>query len=98
MDLNRNYGYFWGYDDTGSSPNGWSETYRGTAAFSEAEAQNLRDFSNVHTFKLTLNNHTYGNLLIYPWGYAPFYTADSAQFDDYGSHLTTYNKYSLFYS
>lgn len=94
VDLNRNYGYLWGYDNIGSSPSGWSETYRGTAAFSEAETQNIRNFANAHDFKLTLNNHTYGNLLIYPWGYAPIYTTDSAQFAEYGEHLTTFNKYS----
>lgn len=95
VDLNRNYGYNWGYDNIGSSPNGWSEVYRGIAAFSEIECQNERDFCNAHGFKLTLNNHTYGNLLIYPWGFgAPFYTPDSAQFAEYGEHLTTYNKYA----
>lgn len=95
VDLNRNYGYNWAYDDTGSSPNGFSQTYRGTAAFSEVETQNIRDFCNTHDFKLALNYHTYGNLLIYPWGFAPIYTPDSAQFTDYGEHLTTYNKYSF---
>lgn len=95
VDLNRNYGYNWAYDDTGSSPNGFSQTYRGTAAFSEIETQNVRDFCNAHDFKLALNYHTYGNLLIYPWGFAPIYTPDSAQFTDYGEHLTTYNKYSF---
>ncbi|HKB15462.1 MAG TPA: M14 family metallopeptidase, partial [Planctomycetota bacterium] len=35
VDLNRNYGFQWGIDNTGSSPNTNSETYRGTAPFSE---------------------------------------------------------------
>ncbi|MDQ3048676.1 MAG: M14 family metallopeptidase, partial [Bacteroidota bacterium] len=95
VDINRNYGYNWAYDNVGSSPSKWSETYRGTAAFSEAESQNIRDFSNAHTFRLSLNNHTYGNLLIYSYGYAPAFMPDSAQFYEYGSHLTTYNKYSF---
>lgn len=95
VDINRNYGYQWAYDAVGSSPSGWSETYRGTAAFSEAESQNLRDFSNTHTFKLALNNHTYGNLLIYSYGYdAAVIAPDYAQFSEYAEHLTTYNKYS----
>lgn len=94
IDLNRNYGKNWGYDNTGSSPNTNSDTYRGTAGFSEKETQNTRDFCNQHNFKLALNYHTYGNLLIYPYGYGnPSYTPDSAQFTDYGSFLTTYNKY-----
>jgi len=95
VDINRNYGYQWAYDNIGSSPSGWSESYRGTAAFSEAESQNLRDFSNAHTFKMSLNNHTYGNLLIYSYGYdAAVIAPDYAQFSEYADHLTTYNKYS----
>ena len=75
IDLNRNYGYNWGFDNIGSDPNTSSDTYRGPSAFSEPETQNLRDFCNLRQFKLTLNYHTYGNLLIYPWGYKnSFYT------------------------
>lgn len=95
VDINRNYGYQWGYDNIGSSPTGSSESYRGTAAWSEAESQNLRDFTNAHTFKLSLNNHTFGNLLIYSFGYdAAVIAPDFAQFSEYAKHLTTYNKYS----
>ena len=32
VDINRNYGYQWGYDATGSSPSGWSESYRDSAS------------------------------------------------------------------
>ena len=35
VDLNRNFGYKWGYDNYGSSPDPWSETYRGPSAFSD---------------------------------------------------------------
>ncbi len=95
VDLNRNYGYNWAYDNQGSSGNPSSDTYRGTAAFSEPETRNIRDFCNTHQFRLTVNYHTYGDLLIYPWGYAAStYTPDSAQFTEYGSHLTTHNRYS----
>ncbi len=95
VDINRNYGYQWGYDNIGSSPFGSSDAYRGTAAWSEAESQNLRDFTDAHTFKLSLNNHTFGNLLIYSFGYdAAVVAPDYAQFSEYAKHLTTYNKYS----
>ena len=69
VDLNRNYGYKWGYDNTGSSNLTSSDTYRGTAGFSEPETQMVRDFCNAHPFYFALNNHTYSNLLIYPFGY-----------------------------
>ncbi len=81
VDLNRNYGYFWGYDNVGSSPNSSSDTYRGTAAFSEPETQAIRNFCNARQFQTALNAHTYSNLLIYPWGYLPsLYTPDSTTF------------------
>lgn len=95
VDLNRNYGWQWGYDDTGSSPFTVDETYRGSSAFSEVENQTMQNFCNSHDFKLAFNYHTFGNLLIYPWGYVPdFYTPDSALLVNFGSLLTTYNSYT----
>jgi hypothetical protein len=89
VDLNRNYGSNWGYDNTGSSPNSSSDTYRGTAGFSEPETQAIRNFCNTHTFVTALNAHTYSNLLIYPYGYLPsFYTPDSATFVNWAVLLT----------
>lgn len=79
IDLNRNYGYNWGFDDDGSSPFTGDETYRGTVPFSEPETQIMRDFVNSRSFRIALNYHTFGNLLIYPWGYDySIYTPDSA--------------------
>jgi len=76
VDINRNYGYKWGYDNQGSSPDSSSETYRGPGAFSETETQAVKYFAEQHNIQITLNYHTYGNLLIYPWGYeyGHFYT------------------------
>ncbi len=70
VDLNRNYGYKWGFDDAGSSPEMGTQTYRGPAPFSEPETRMMRDFARTHDFKIIFNNHTYSNLLIYPWAYA----------------------------
>ncbi len=94
VDLNRNYGYFWGYDNIGSSPSGSSDTYRGTAGFSEPETQAIKWFAEHHSFRLTLNFHTFGNDIIYPWGYiGSLLTPDSAQFSSYGEYLTQYTLY-----
>jgi len=69
VDLNRNYGYRWGYDNGGSSSNGWDETYRGAGPFSEPETAAVKAFHEKYAFKAALNFHCYGNLLIHPWGF-----------------------------
>jgi hypothetical protein len=69
IDLNRNFGYLWGFDNNGSSPFGSDETYRGPSAFSEAETQAIRDFCNAHHFTDSVNNHSYGGLQLFAWGY-----------------------------
>lgn len=94
VDLNRNYGYMWGYDNTGSSPNTNSDTYRGTGPFSEPETQAVRNFCIAHQFVNALNAHTYSNLYIYPWGYiASFLTPDSTTFINWGKHLTREDRF-----
>ncbi len=94
VDLNRNYGVEWGHDDSGSSPNGNSETYRGAAAFSEPETAAIRDFVDAHRIRIALNYHSFSNLLIYPWGYEEdLYTPDSAAFVAQARLLTADNGY-----
>jgi carboxypeptidase T len=94
VDLNRNFGVGWGWDNSGSSPNPPDETYRGTAPFSEPEIQRVRDFCNSKGFAVTLNYHTYGNLLIYPWGYIDSETADSLIYRRMGEDMTAGNHYT----
>jgi hypothetical protein len=96
VDLNRNYSHNWGYDNMGSSPNDYDDTYRGSSPASEAEVQNIQTLCSQHQFKIALNYHTYSNLLIYPWGYAPStYTPDSATYFRWGNLLTSVNHYSF---
>lgn len=93
VDLNRNYGYAWGQNNQGSSPNTSSDIYRGTQAFSEPETQNIRDFCLTHQFELVLNYHSYGNALVYPWGYQNQLTPDSIPYQQYAAAMTRQNKY-----
>lgn len=94
VDLNRNYAYYWGYDNTGSSDQTSSDVYRGSAGFSEPETKAIEWLCNEHQFLINLNYHTYGNLVIYPWGFeASFKTPDSTLFDAYGDFLTRFNQY-----
>lgn len=94
IDLNRNWGYMWGYDDYGSSGNPNSETYRGTAAFSEPETQVQRDFVIEKQPIAAMSYHTYGGYLLYPWGYDDLYTPDDALFDSWAIQMTADNNYT----
>lgn len=93
VDLNRNYGYEWGYDNQGSSPNTDSQTYRGPSGFSEPETQAVRDFCNIHDFKIALNYHTFGNLLIYPWGFLDTPTEDAPIFNGFAEAMIRENDF-----
>ena len=94
VDPNRNYGYQWGYDNSGSSPDPGDQTYRGPAPFSEPCIQNMRDFSNDHDFKIALNYHSYSNLLLYSWGYITDPTPDNDLFHEYAVLMTKENGYT----
>ena len=93
VDLNRNFGYMWGYDDVGSSPYPPDDTYRGASAFSEAETQVMRDFSEQKGFKIALNDHTYADLFLYPWSYIAQDTPDSNYFRNFSRVMTEQNRY-----
>jgi hypothetical protein len=73
-DLNRNWDYRWGCCG-GSSGTPSSETYRGAAGFSAPETDVVRDFvdSRVINGKQQITSnidfHTYGELVLWPYGY-----------------------------
>jgi regulation of enolase protein 1 (concanavalin A-like superfamily) len=84
VDINRNFGFNWGYDNTGSSPMGSSDSYRGTAAFSEPETQAIRNFCLARRFGTTINHHSYANTFNTPWGYVNQATPDNTHYMKYG--------------
>lgn len=67
VDLNRSFGYKWG--GAGSSSNPWSDIYRGPSAFSEPEAQAIRDLGLEQRFNVAITYHSYGEIIYYPWSY-----------------------------
>tara|TARA_A100000164_G_C21940963_1_gene790671 strand:+ start:662 stop:2905 length:2244 start_codon:yes stop_codon:yes gene_type:complete len=96
VDLNRNYGFGWGSNDTGSSPNPCSATYRGDAEFSEPETQAVRDFIINHEFNNVLHYHCYSNVYIHPWGNGSFpEEPDSSTLVDIGREMARYNGYPV---
>ena len=100
VDNNRNYSYVdvngnevWNTSGTSSSPSG--STYAGDEPFSEAENKAIRFLVESKNFKLALNNHTYGNLLLYPYGYdynQP--TEDNDIYEFITSELVSENNYN----
>jgi murein tripeptide amidase MpaA len=97
VDLNRNYGFNWAANNLGSSPTPSSNTYRGSAAFSEPETQNMRDFCLNRQFESSLNYHSYGNYLIYPWGMDVngSTTPDNAKYDWMARQLSIENGFKF---
>jgi len=93
VDLNRNFGYMWGYDNVGSSPTPSSAVYRGTAPFSEPETQAVRNFCMAREFAMNLSYHSYGELILYPWDYAALFTEDQDLFSALGDSLASDNGY-----
>lgn len=77
VDLNRNYAKGWG--GAGSSGNPGSDTYRGTAPFSEPEMQAVRNLAlstpNLAGF---VDFHSYSQKVLWPWSYTESAPPDAA--------------------
>ena len=94
VDLNRNYSFGWGADNSGSSPYPCSTTYRGESAFSEPETQAVRDFIISRDFSNVLHYHTYSNLYIHPWGDGSLPNEpDISTIIEIGQEMARYNGY-----
>jgi carboxypeptidase T len=69
VDVNRNYGYQWGYDNVGSSPDPASDVYRGAGPFSEPEPDAVRRLFLSRNFRAMISFHSFSQVILYPWGY-----------------------------
>ncbi|MCO6461324.1 MAG: T9SS type A sorting domain-containing protein [Saprospiraceae bacterium] len=95
VDLNRNYGWKWGIDNVGSSPEPLSQVYRGPAPFSEPETRAVAALVEKYKFNLVLNNHTFGNYVIYPWNYTEEPCLDDAAFKGIASVYAGQNNFAI---
>lgn len=77
VDLNRNYGYMWGFDNVGSSDNPNDETYRGFLPFSEPETKAMKAFVESHSFVTSISWHSGMEAILYPWVYTKKDTPDN---------------------
>jgi hypothetical protein len=87
VDINRNYAKGWG-GTNGSSGTQSSETYRGTAAFSEPESQAVRDFMlSLPRVAGYIDYHSYAQLILEPWGYTTTPTQDATYLSSIGAQM-----------
>ncbi len=79
VDLNRNYGGFWGGPGAaGPEPNPETTevgtldpTYRGAEPFSEPESKNIQTLVSRRQTTMLISNHTFSNLVLRPNGVNP---------------------------
>ncbi len=92
-DLNRNFGFMWGYNGTGSSSVPSSDVYRGTEPFSEPETQHLAQFQISEDFEIVMDYHSVASLNMFPWGYEKITTPDDEIFWQACDSLEQFNHY-----
>ncbi len=81
VDLNRNWSVVWGGE--GASDDPLAENYQGAAPFSEPETAAMRDFIAADPDMIAfLDLHSYGQLLLYPWGFGAVEAPDDALLGD----------------
>jgi carboxypeptidase T len=91
VDLNRNYGYMWGGPGAGTNPS--DLTYRGASPFSEPETQAQSDLVISLQPKAGISFHTYGDLLMHPWGFQNGAANDSLEFYEWSDDMSVGNGY-----
>jgi carboxypeptidase T len=101
VDLNRNWGRWWGEAGASHSPS--SPTYCGPSAFSEPETQILRDLIlSRSNLRAMIDFHSYGEYIVYPWGHIPDSPPDEGLYIQLGGeiqqkiHDTHGHSYQLF--
>lgn len=92
VDLNRNYPLEWGVSGTSTTTS--SDVYLGPYPFSEPEILAVKYMVLNHDFKIALNYHTYGNLLLYPYGYDYVPTPSAPYYHSLSGAMVEENKFT----
>ena len=69
VDLNRNLGWQWGFDDEGSSPDPTSDLYRGPGPDSEPESTAMNAFERRIKPEFAVNFHSAARVILYGVGW-----------------------------
>ena len=92
VDLNRNYGGYWG--GAGASDVPADPTYRGPGPFSEPETQAVRELISSRQVTTLITNHTFSNLVLRPPGVrAAGETIDEGAMKRLGARMAAQNGY-----
>ena len=107
-DLNRNFSYQWGCCG-GSSGSQCSTTYRGPSPASEPETQAVRDYLRAQfpdqrgpnlndpapddATGIYLDIHSYGELVLWPWGFTSGTAPNGTQLQTLGRKFAYWNHY-----
>ena len=97
-DPNRNYGGacngevdgYWGAADGGHvshNPDTLSQTFCGAFAYSGDEIWAYTSFIREHNITTGFSLHSYGEQVMYPWGYKAQGSPDSLLYDSKGAHM-----------
>ena len=101
VDNNRNYDYHidgnpnngvWGGPGASGNPN--SEVFFGSGPFSEVENQAIKWLVEQNNFTAALNNHTFGQILFYPFGYADVATPEDDIYQTISSAMVSQNGFN----
>lgn len=88
VDNNRNYPFRWGACN-GSSPNPGDETYRGPFAGSEPETTAITALALEQRPVFAISYHSYGELVLYPYGCTGTKPPDRAIVEDIGAQMAS---------
>ena len=91
VDLNRNYDYGWG-NNSGSSSDPGSETYRGPSAGSEPETQAIKNYLAQINPKISFSMHSYAGRYLNPYGYNDS-TVNFDIYSEFTSDFSSSNNY-----
>ena len=110
VDLNRNFAQTWGVTADGSSGNECSEVYRGISAESEPETQAISNYirglfsdergesdsdaAPKNKSGLHLDLHSYGRLILWPFGHKEATPPNNEGFVNLGHKLAWFNNYT----
>ncbi len=109
-DLNRNFSFFWNQGKGGSSPKTCDETFRGASASSEPEVRavesyirsiipdsrgnNDTDAAPLETSGLHIDVHSYGELVLWPWGHSTTESPNDSQLKTLARRIAAFNGYA----